>query len=59
MSAAVETARDEFFVASKADFLARARADGWNFWRGMVVGFLAGFPLTYIAVNGEFLPGIL
>lgn len=59
MSATSEAIRDGGFVASKEDFVARMTAGGWGFWRGMVLGFLAGFPFAYIAVHGELIPGIL
>ncbi len=59
MGPIIEASADEYFVASKADFMHRAQAEGWSFWRGMVVGFLSGFPLAWIATHGELLPGIL
>lgn len=51
-----EVRRDEFHVSAH-DFLVRARRDGWPFWRGMMVGFAAGFPLAYFAIMGRYLPG--
>ncbi|MDB5511414.1 MAG: hypothetical protein JWR08_897 [Enterovirga sp.] len=47
------------FEASFADFTARARTQGFAFWRGLLVGFLAGFPLGHIAVFGEGLFGLV
>jgi hypothetical protein len=45
----------KLFEVSAYDFNARARAEGWGFWRGLAVGFLCGFLLTYVAVTGEHL----
>lgn len=58
MATFVELSGAQSFEASSADFVARARSDGWGFWRGLVVGFAAGFPLAYIAATGEVLWGI-
>jgi hypothetical protein len=41
------------FEVSLEDFDARVRGDGWDFCRGVIVGFLSGLPLTYAAVIDE------
>lgn len=48
-----------FFIASTDDLKARARTGGWAFWRGVLVGFLAAFPIASLAAMGQMLPGIV
>jgi hypothetical protein len=43
----------QLIVISRSDFSARACAEGWDFWRGVMVGLFAGLPLTYAAVTGQ------
>ncbi|MBM0206531.1 hypothetical protein JNW90_28645 [Micromonospora sp. STR1s_5] len=43
----------ELIEVSPSDFSARAKMEGWAFWRGTAVGFCAGLPLTYVAVTGQ------
>jgi hypothetical protein len=52
MSAAIArltTPTDDFTVA---EFLELAKSKGWEFWRGVAVGFCAAFPLAYMAFGG-------
>lgn len=53
MSKLAEANNTEFFRASRADFLAQLSEGGWAFWRGVAVGFMASYPLAYIAMNGQ------
>lgn len=46
------------FDVSTADFRQKAREVGWPFWRGVVVGFLAAFPIAYIALGGDSFLGL-
>ncbi len=46
------------FEVSKADFVRKAREMGWPFWRGVLIGFVAAFPMAYIAVAGESFMGL-
>ena len=53
MSAAVArlmTPTDDFTIA---EFRAKAKLEGWPFWRGVAVGFCASFPLAYMALGGR------
>lgn len=45
----------ERFDVSAADFAQRARQAGWPFWRGVVIGFLAAFPIASIAFGNGFM----
>lgn len=36
-----------------AEFKRLATAQGWEFWRGVAVGFCAAFPLAYMAFGGQ------
>lgn len=54
MAQALEIKRPVYFEASMADLKAQAEADGWSFWRGVTVGFLASFPIAQIAATGGF-----
>ena len=46
--------RDDFTIA---EFKQMARSGGWTFWRGVLVGFVASFPIAYLAIVGEKLLG--
>jgi hypothetical protein len=46
--------RDDFTVA---EFKQMARIGGWTFWRGVLIGFVAAFPIAYLALVGEKLLG--
>ena len=35
-----------------AEFRTLAKSKGWEFWRGVAVGFCAAFPLAYMAFGG-------
>lgn len=45
----------EGFEVSARDFRERARAFGWPFWRGVIVGFVASFPIAYTAMVGDLI----
>lgn len=47
--ARLTTPTDDFTLA---EFRAKARAEGWEFWRGVAVGFCAAFPLAFMALGG-------
>lgn len=53
MDQAISQTRPAYFEASMSDFRSQAKSLGWGFWRGIVVGFVAAFPLAYLAVAGE------
>lgn len=46
------------FDVSVRDFRTRANAFGWPFWRGVLVGFAAAFPIAYVAIVGESFFGL-
>jgi hypothetical protein len=46
--------RDDFTIA---EFKQMARSQGWVFWRGVLIGFVAAFPIAYLALVGEKLLG--
>lgn len=50
--------RQHVFEASFDDIRKQAKANGWTFWRGVVLGFLAAFPLAHIAIAGEVAFGL-
>ncbi len=58
MRQSIELDRGHFFEASTNDFASQARHRGWDFWRGVALGFVASFPLAYIAATGETLLGL-
>ena len=58
MNEAIELDSGQFFEASTNDFATQARRRGWVFWRGVALGFVAAFPLAYIAATGETLLGL-
>ena len=47
--------RAELFEVSIRDFREQARSRGWDFWRGVLVGFAASFPFAYAAFTGTVL----
>lgn len=55
MSKLIEANETEFFKASMDDVRTHLSTDRWAFIRGLLVGFLASFPIVYAATNGDFL----
>ena len=49
-SSAITTEPDRRFDPSVSDFMRQARFVGWPFWRGVTVGFVAAFPIAYLAL---------
>ena len=36
-----------------AEFREKAKAEGWEFWRGVAVGFCTAFPLAFMMFEGQ------
>ena len=53
MSEPIGTAmqRDRRFDPSVSDFMQQAQRFGWPFWRGVIVGFVAVFPIAFVALS--------
>ena len=52
MSATIARLTDPTDDITVAEFRRLATAQGWEFWRGVAIGFCAAFPLAYIALGG-------
>jgi hypothetical protein len=48
--ARLTTPTDDFTLA---EFRAKAAAEGWEFWRGVAIGFCAAFPLAFMALGAD------
>jgi hypothetical protein len=44
------TPTDDFTIA---EFRRLAKEQGWDFWRGVAIGFCAGFPLAFAFWFGD------